>query len=95
MSVCHGNGEDHCCYVAGEVCPFLEENTVPGRRWACGLFRELGNWDAVHADPRYLEHVQPAWDQIGIEGYSCGDWGIAENQLFKQCCFAEMDVEVT
>lgn len=80
---CHGNQIDHCCYVRGVRCPFLEEDTVVGRRWVCGLRRELGSWDAVHADRRYLEHVQPAWDEVGIE--SCGAWGPGSGQ----CCFAE------
>jgi hypothetical protein len=50
---CHGNAEEHCCYVAGEVCPYLEENTVSGRRWACGLLRRLGSWDAVNRSDEY------------------------------------------
>ena len=54
MNTCAGTANDHCCYVDGKVCTFLEENTVPGRRWACGLRRELGDWDAVLADPRYV-----------------------------------------
>lgn len=82
VSACHGNGETHCCWVAGEVCEFLEENTVPGRRWACGLLRELGNWNAVHADPRYAP-IQVEWDKVGIE--SCGAWGPGSGQ----CCFGE------
>lgn len=84
---CHGNGADHCCYVNGQVCPFLEENTVPGRRWACGLLRELGSWDAVHADPRY-QPIQAVWDQVGI--ISCGDW---RGTGRAQCCFAEGENE--
>jgi hypothetical protein len=47
------NLDDHCCYLKGKVCQFLEENTEPGFRWSCGLRRELGSWDAVLADPRY------------------------------------------
>jgi hypothetical protein len=79
---CHGNGDTHCCYVAGQVCRFLEENTVPGRRWACGLRRTLGSWAAVHADAGYQEHVQPHWDAAGIT--SCGAWGPGTGQ----CCYA-------
>jgi hypothetical protein len=70
-AACSGNSSDHCCYVSGVACRFLEENTVPGRRWACGLRRELGSWEAVHTDARYLRHVQPMWDRLGG---SCGDW---------------------
>jgi len=51
---CKGrNNKDHCCYIAGKPCPFLERNTEKGFRWSCGLRRELGSWDAVIADPRY------------------------------------------
>jgi hypothetical protein len=53
------------------VCQFLEENTIPGRRWACGLLRELGSWEAVHADVRYAP-IQAVWNRVGIE--SCGAW---------------------
>jgi hypothetical protein len=70
--VCSGVSEDHCCYVDGQACPFLEEHTVPGRRWVCGLRRRLGSWTAVHADPGYQEHVRPVWDRLGI--VDCGDW---------------------
>jgi hypothetical protein len=82
---CHGNAADHCCYWNGEPCPYLEETTVPGRRWACGLFREIGNWDAVHTDPRYLADVQPLWRGSGelwewfwSRGLRCGHWGIID-----------------
>lgn len=80
-AVCHGNGADHCCYIDGQPCRFLEERTIPGRRWVCGLLRRLGTWELVHADPGYREHVQPVWDRVGI--VSCGAW--RENQ----CCFAD------
>ena len=57
---CQGrNLDDHCCYLNGKVCPFLEENTEPGFRWSCGLRRELGDWDKVLEDPRYKEQVEP------------------------------------
>ena len=73
-SKCHGNGATHCCHLAQYgTCPYVEENTVPGRRWACGLYRELGSWTAVHNDPRYLESVQPFFTEWG-NGLSCGTW---------------------
>lgn len=55
MSYCTGRGDasgDHCCWVGGRVCEFLVENQ-DGRRFACGLMVELGDWDEVIADPRY------------------------------------------
>ena len=71
---CSGNSSDHCCYLNGPPCHFLEENTVEGRRWACGLRRELGSWDAVYADQRYIIEIQPVWEQTGLAGYKCGEW---------------------
>lgn len=79
---CHGNGTEHCCYVNGEVCPFLEVDTTPGRKWSCGLLNKLGSWEAVHADLGYQWYVQQQWDVVGIE--SCGAWRIP-----GQCCFGD------
>jgi hypothetical protein len=81
MSGCHGNGPDHCCYVDGQVCRWLEENTEPDRRWTCGLRRRLGSWEAVHADPRYQEFPGAIWRESGT--VDCGDFGPAE----LQCCW--------
>lgn len=64
---CTGRGAadgNHCCYVAGQRCRFLEENTVPGRRWVCGLRREFGSWDAVNASDDYRP-VGEYWQSIG------------------------------
>jgi hypothetical protein len=70
---CSGRATDHCCYLGGGVtCRHLEQGTVPGRRWACALRRELGSWKAVHVDARYRP-VREAWDRGGIM-VDCGDW---------------------
>lgn len=74
MGKCLGNSEDHCCWVNSTPCRFLEENTVPDRRWACGLRRRLGSWEAVHNDPGYLEHIKPNWEAKNVA--DCGDWPI-------------------
>lgn len=71
MASCAGLSADHCCHIAGRVCSFLEERTVPGRRWACGLRRELGSWENVHEDSRYVAAVKPTMDRLGVQ---CGDW---------------------
>ena len=75
--------------MAGQRCRYLVEN-VDGRRWACGLRAALGSWEAVHADPGYIEHVQSEWDVLGVIE-SCGAWGPGSGQ----CCYAETTVEVT
>lgn len=51
---CHGNASEHCCYQAGVVCPYLEEGTVAGRRWVCGLLRRYGSWEAMNTSPEYV-----------------------------------------
>lgn len=83
--VCTGRGEpdgDHCCYVAGKPCRFLAAGSE-GRAWECSLRRDLGSWEAVHADPGYQEHVQREWDKVGIP--SCGTWQPGPND----CCNKE------
>lgn len=69
---CRGrNLEEHCCWVNGNPCPYLEENTEPGFRWSCGLRRELGSWDAVLEDPRYVNDIMPLHRAPGM---NCRDW---------------------
>ena len=68
---CTGRGDadgGHCCWVNGKVCEFLIENHE-GRRFACALRVELGNWPKVHADVRY-EPLRIHWEGSPL----CGDW---------------------
>lgn len=65
------NSEEHCCWWGGKPCPFLEENTEPGFRWSCGLRRELGSWDAVINDPRYIEGPATVFAPLGM---NCRDF---------------------
>ena len=78
-----GVSDDHCCWVAGKACPHLEENTVVGRRWACGLRRDLGNWDAVITSDRYLADVAPHFGEM-----NCRDWpdGVGKNRGYCEEC---------
>lgn len=83
---CLGNGNDHCCYTKGKPCRFLIRNYVDEtgyfRKWACSLRAELGDWDKVIADPRYLEHT--SW----VEGLNCRDWPDGEGPnrgVCKEC----------
>jgi hypothetical protein len=72
--ICEGNIEDHCCWVAGEVCEFLQENTVPGRRWACGLLVKYGDWESVYIATEY-DSVRTKFMDIKFDDdMRCGDW---------------------
>jgi hypothetical protein len=69
---CKGrNLEEHCCWLKGKVCEFLEENTETDFRWSCGLRRELGSWPAVTKDPRYISGPALILAPMGI---TCADW---------------------
>lgn len=77
------NLDDHCCYINGKVCQFLEEGTEVGYKFSCGLRRELGSWDAVVKDARYVKHIAPVFEPDGV---SCADWPNADKgQTCKQC----------
>lgn len=81
MSNCTGNGEDHCCWIDGMVCIYLEEYTVPDRHWACGLLRKYGSWEAMYHSPEYKMIMAVAPASIGGRNYRCGDW-----PYFGQSC---------
>ncbi len=74
MAVCTGNSTEHCCWINGVVCPYLEENTVEGRRWACGLLRKLGSWEAVYDSSEYQTSDAAAMFTAVWPGFGCGDW---------------------
>ncbi len=88
---CTGNGLGHCCHLGVYgVCKFLLVDEVPDRRFACALRHELGSWDAVHTDRRYLTAIKPKLVEIGIRE-DCGDWPDerrrAEAPAEHLCCF--------
>jgi hypothetical protein len=68
---CYGNKDSHCCSINGSDCPHLEENTVEGRRWVCGLRRKLGDWDKVLVSPEYLADVAGKFRHPDT---NCRDW---------------------
>lgn len=69
--VCNRALEDHCCYLKGKTCRYLREDTGTPR-WTCTLREKYGNWDDVHKDSGYLEHVKPTWTELSIK--DCGDY---------------------
>lgn len=48
------SGNKTCCIVDRKPCPHLLHNEG-GRRYACALMVEHGDWDVVIDDPRYQE----------------------------------------
>ena len=91
---CTGLGDRHCCWIAGVECPHLEENTVEGRRWVCGLLRRLGSWDDAYLSPEYLDTMAAASFAVHHPGYGCGDWpqNIPEamTDVSGKCCWQEV-----
>lgn len=74
MALCSGNSADHCCYLQGQQCIHLEEYTVPGRHWACGLYRVYGSWDDVYTSSEYVEIQEKLDLMFKTETVRCGDW---------------------
>jgi hypothetical protein len=63
----------HCCHLGGVVCPFLRDDGLAApRRYVCTFRERLGSWEAVHADPGYLDTIGPM--MLGLTGVLCGDW---------------------
>lgn len=81
--LCSGNSKDHCCWIAGTSCRYLEVDTVPDRKWACGLRRKYGDWDKVLDSEEYQENVEP---HFGPQGVNCRDWPDLKNgQSCNEC----------
>jgi hypothetical protein len=84
---CNGRGDyggGHCCYVDGRECPLLVRVDDQPR---CSLLIELGDWDAVHRDLRYLRLVKPAWERCGVS--DCGLFGTGRDGKPLACCHRE------
>jgi hypothetical protein len=81
---CKGNREDHCCHLKGTRCPFLEENVMIGRRWACGLYLKLQDWNKVIMSDEYKKTVAPIFEPLGM---NCRDWpdGTGANAYECEC----------
>ena len=91
---CHGNNKDHCCTFNGIDCKYLEKDTVPGRRWACGLHVKYGGWEGALNSWEYIKDIAPNFNKKGGVGgaYNCREWPTNEYiQNFPKacCCFKE------
>ena len=79
----HGNTLDHCCWLAGKPCTYLETDTVLGRKWACGLRRKYGDWDKALESKEYQNTIEP---HFGPQGVNCRDWpDLAKGQSCGDC----------
>ncbi len=72
MSRC-GTSLSHCCWIAGEQCPYVEASARPDFYYDCALRKREPDWDAVHASPEYREIVKPKLEAAGVT-VDCGDW---------------------
>lgn len=100
--LCDGAGDEngeHCCSLQGADCPHLVIDGPTGRHFACGLYTELGDWDLVHTDTRYLADVRPL---LTAGTADCGEWfGAPASEMTgnmsrgkfaerAQCCFKRL-----
>ena len=81
--------DGHCCWINGVVCPLLEDRGKNAdRRYVCTVREDLGSWEAVHSDPRYLTFVRPAMSIV--TGVDCGDWP-PPGQTCAECGAGDID----
>lgn len=98
--VCRGNGDEHCCYVDGEVCRHLriDDPRAGDRKYACGLLLDLIEqspdeeisklWQEMYELPEYQD-IRAHFEKVGVA--LCGDFvGSREpdGTYEGQCCFA-------
>ena len=62
---------NHCCWINGVECPFLERGTEKGQLYSCQLRREGGSWAAAIADRRYTETPESPGNVFAKFGYDC------------------------
>ena len=90
------NLNEHCCWINNKVCKFLEEYSEPGFRWSCGLRRELGSWDAVIEDKRYMDGDDSPGRVFGkfayknCKNFQCGDCARLDQNEITPTQFAEL-----
>ncbi len=76
---CNSRGDDgdHCCYINGEVCQYLDVATV-----RCIIYDTAPNVSGYDESPvgRYFAEFYP--------GFTCRDWPQNIPAAPNQCCFA-------
>jgi len=79
---CKATSTKHCCWIAGAVCEHFNPARVEGK--FCSLMEELGDWELVHNDPRYVPQ-RTFLENFGKSGTSlCGDYP-AEGETCGEC----------
>ena len=82
---CNGNRDDHCCYLNGKACPYLEKNTIEGRLWSCGLYNKLQDWNAVILSDEYKADVAPVFEPLGMICRDFPDGDGANSYICIEC----------
>ncbi len=85
MSTCNGQGAngDHCCWINGEVCIYLDTSGPIPR---CAIW---GHWDG-----RWHQSPVGRWFAKNYPGYNCGDWPqnipeVVQTGPYSLCCWSE------
>lgn len=88
--MCTGFGDrgDHCCYIKGVVCKFL--NVQPTGRPLCSLWYE----GTMIGNPEWEEAPVGQFMAERYPGYDCHDWPQAIPSAMQQrrglCCYQEV-----
>ncbi len=74
-----GDNGDHCCYMGGGVCQYLDETTI-----RCTIFETAPNVEGYDDSPvgKYFAEFYP--------GYTCRDWPQNIPEAPNQCCWADI-----
>lgn len=74
-----GSGGDHCCYMEGEVCRFLD---LSGPIPRCSIFDQMPTpeWEEAPVGRYFARHYP---------GYTCRDWPQNIPEAPNQCCWMD------
>lgn len=84
--ICNGRGDsgDHCCYIEGEVCQFLD---VSGDTPRCTIWVEMDS-------PKWKKAPVGKWFAKVHPGFNCHDWPqnipkVMQKPGVNLCCWNE------
>lgn len=87
--ICKSDPESHCCWIKGQICEFLTEDT------RCSLHEE---WGHLWAHPAWAAAPVGQWfaQQWPGQTYDCGDWPQNIPEVMAKgiglCCWGEAEV---